>query len=141
MPDDLRARIEDAIRRNSLATDLEDDDGELIILPVDNVVAAVMEVVEEIRFRSMHWQDGKCRWCRVIVSEVLAKGLGKQLQPHRMTCRFYVGPVEHHKTGGHQMLTHWATHCTCGNSWDAEQSDECPNSAEVWRAPTPEGAP
>lgn len=135
MAERLRARLEAALEPHT-------HNGHLVDAELGDVVEAVMPIIEEIQFRSMHWQGGKCRWCRVIVSEVLAKGLGKKLQPHRMTCRFYVGPVEHIKTGGgHQMLTHWATHCTCGESWDAERYDECPNSAETWRGPRPEDAP
>lgn len=141
MPDDLRARFEAAMDPyiwNEFASTGE----VLTLIQRDDAINAALAIVEEIRFRSMHWEGGKCRWCRVIVSEVLAKGLGKELQPHRKTCRFYVGPVEHSKTGGgHQMLTHWATHCTCGKSYDAERYNECPNSAETWRGPEPEDVP
>lgn len=115
---DLRARIVDVLKAAGGDTEALAD--------------AVMAVVNASSMQAFHNPRGRCRWCNVITSEVLARG--RELKPHRMTCRFYGGPVEHRPIGGHQMFTHWATDCSCGKSYDAERGG-CPNATEIWREP------
>lgn len=102
----------------------------------NDVLDAVMPVIDEVRWRQMHVSRGRCRWCNVIVDGALLHG--KPMRPHLMRCRFYVGPVEHRQVGGYQALTHWSTECSCGRQYDAERGG-CPNAEEDWRgAPSEE---
>jgi hypothetical protein len=140
MPDGLRARIEAAIE--PIASWVEVDYASVTTgasLTAD-LVDAVMLVVDEALHRASHTDRGRCSYCRVIVSEVLLYGDPKPpLPPHKMSCRFYVGPVEHRVVGGAPSLTHWATRCSCGRSYDVEDGG-CPNAEEDWRG-APEERP
>lgn len=137
MSDDLRSRIlaavEDGIRRQPHGV-LRGDDETRIRSRADGITTAVMPVVEGALWRVENTSYGKCRWCYVLVVESWAKACGKEVRPHRMTCRFYVGPVEHRAGGGAQSLTHWSTSCSCGRSYDAGRGG-CENAAEAWRGP------
>lgn len=142
MPDNLRTRIEAAIRRNSLATDLENDDGELIVVPVGNVVDAVVEVVEKSLWNAANTNYGKCNSCNALVLEGWARP-NRPVQPHKMTCRWYVGPVEHRllRTTYNSFWNVDDYECTCGRTWREGDETGCPNTAETRRGPKPEDAP
>jgi len=66
---------------------------------------------------------------------------GRPLPGHMMSCPHYVGPLEHHKTGGHQALMGWHADCSCGKSYPddlwAAPPDHCPDAAIDWRGPRP----
>jgi hypothetical protein len=133
---DLRAQVEAAVAPFCWS-EFAGTGEVLTLVRRDDAINAAMTVFSERLEYMANNTRGRCRWCYVITSEALAGG--REPGPHLPNCRFYVGPVEHRVTSGHQMLTHWATDCSCGESWDRERSDACPNSSETWRGPA-EGA-
>lgn len=99
---------------------------------VGALLDAIMPIVEEKLWRANWTSHGKCTFCNALVLEDWARSRGREVQPHRMNCHFYIGPVEHYVTGGSQALTHWSTNCSCGRSYNAETGG-CPNAEEDWR--------
>lgn len=131
---DLRTRIEAAVWPTFRpGPDCEQHPDEAAL------VERVMAVVNETLHRVEHENNGKCRWCYQLVNTAWAKALGKETRPHRMTCRFYVGPVEHRRIRASESWMGFATwiECACGTSWNQKERDDCPNSAEAWRGPQP----
>lgn len=132
--DDLRTRIESAI--GPIASWVEVDYASLTTgasLTTD-LVDAVMLVVDEALWNARNTSNGKCRNCGALILENWARVLRREVQPHRMWCSFYVGPLEHHRTGSHKMAIGWANGCSCGKSWRDEDGG-CPDAAETWRGP------
>jgi len=105
---------------------------------IGTLLDAIMPVVDEKLWRANWTRHGKCRFCDALILEDWARSRGRQVQPHRMHCQFYIGPVEHRDVHGRQAVTHWSTECSCGRSRNAEQNKTCPNAGEAWRGSLPE---
>lgn len=155
MSDDLRTRLEDVLatttagfvpkgfeRLNARHGEGEGGhiyDGACALCrgEIGSLLDAIMPVVEEKLWRANWTRHGKCRFCDALILEDWVCSRGRQVQPHRMHCRFYIGPVEHRDVHGRQAATHWSTECSCGRSRNAEREVTCPNTGEVWRGPMP----
>lgn len=66
---------------------------------------------------------------------------GRPVPGHALNCRYYVGPLYHHRTGSHRALTGDHADCSCGRSypdsvWD-DPRPQCPDAALDWRGPRP----
>jgi hypothetical protein len=131
MSDALRARIEAAL-------DSYTHNGHLVDAELGDVLDAVMAVVEKSLWNAANTNYGKCSSCNALVLEGWARP-NRPVQPHKMTCRWYVGPLEHRRLRS-SYNTFWQKteyECTCGGTW-REGGDGCPNVAETWRGASPE---
>lgn len=125
----LRARIEAALQRHV-------HNGHLVDAELDDVLDAVMSVVEAALQYAHDFSQGRCRHCEVRTEA--AWNLNRKPRPHRMHCALYVGPVDH-KPGfaiNGSSLYGSNVRCSCGTHL-ASMADVCPNAAEVWRGPMP----
>jgi len=104
---------------------------------VGMILDAIEPVIDGVLWNAHHTLRGKCRHCNALVLERWAKLYHREVQPHRMSCIHYVGPLEHRDVYESQALTHWSTECSCGKSRDKSRELLCPNSAETWRGPKP----
>lgn len=107
-----------------------------------------LEINAEQRvWRAENVLRGHCRWCHVPVDP----GIRGYPMPHRMYCKLYVGPLEHHwvRTAYNQTFGGIDYFCSC-SGWfrkggsaghgdgtpDAEPL--CPHTGEDWRGPRPD---
>lgn len=153
MSSDLRARIAAALA-NTASSSLRDQmsepftrhgdghsyDGSCALCrgEVETLTDAVMAIVEKSLWNAANTDYGKCNSCNALVLEGWARR-GHPVQPHKMTCRWYVGPLEHRRLRSFYN-TFWQKteyECTCGGTW-REDGDGCPNAAETWRGPKPD---
>lgn len=117
---------------------------------------AVLAVVEPILFLVRHTSNGRCRHCSAVVDPRFStarrptrEGLAPvEAQPHRMHCRFHVGPLEHRwvRTGINGTFGGVDHDCACGGSFrrgglaghgDGSETAEpvCPDADQTWRGP------
>jgi hypothetical protein len=62
---------------------------------------------------------------------------GKAPREHAMWCRHYVGPLTHAKARTEKALIGYKILCTCGNSYPADGTAQCPDAHLDWRGPRP----
>lgn len=98
---------------------------------IETLLDAIMPIAEQARDIS---NTGQCRRCgRHVDQSLIPPHWNRQAGPHRMECRWYVGPVEHAPLTGPGAS--WQV-CICGADLD-EHGQECPNAAETWRGTVP----
>lgn len=141
MADDLRARLESALEPycwHEFAST-----GEVVtVVQAADALDAILPVVEKSLWNAANTNYGKCNSCNALVLEGWARP-NRPVQPHRMTCRWYIGPVEHRllRTTYNSFWNVNDYECTCGRSWREGDEAGCPNTAETWRGPKPEDVP
>jgi hypothetical protein len=117
----------------------------LELLPADDADRVWDEIIGPLydaRQMRLGWRNGHCIRCGVPHPESQRVTSTRPWPGHRMTCRKYVGPLEHRIVNGHQALMGWNSDCSCGRSylddvW-AEPRQTCPDAALDWRGPRPE---
>lgn len=138
MPDDLRARIFEALTNTPTAA---------IANACDNLP---LPLTRHISGRGGHNHDFTCALCTgdvealtdalmpVVEDAIYRAGLtdccGQLFATHTMACEHYVGPVEHWKCHERDGVF-----CTCGWRWP-EGAQECENTAR-WRGALPDRMP
>jgi hypothetical protein len=92
--------------------------------------------IERLRWSAIYTPGRRCRFC------------GGRENEHRMSCRHYVGPLEHQMTlrGINPSFGGWDYDCTCGRSarvgrlaGDDDGRPVCPAMNETWRGPAVDG--
>jgi hypothetical protein len=110
----------------------------------DRIWDEIIGSLYDSRQWSSQWRNGHCRHCRVEHPAWWAQRhpADRQWPGHRTYCPRYVGPLEHHETGGHHAFMGWRQGCSCGQSWlqydDEGNKQTCPDAALDWRGPRPE---
>jgi hypothetical protein len=139
MSDDLHARIATALRDHDRIMDGGDpardaDDGYECC--AEAVMAVVGPEIERVRTHARDYSRGLCRSCGA--TDPATPFPEHRQRPHRMWCRLYVGPLEHHKSGERPGIYRYMDQCACGRAYHAEDGD-CPDGGVDWRGPRPDG--
>jgi hypothetical protein len=98
---------------------------------IETLVDAMMPVIEERLWYAGHTHQGKCTWCTAPLDAPWKPD--RQPHAHFMHCKYYTGPLEHHRR---DSSTSTISTCTCGRFW-RENAEVCPDAGETWRGPLP----
>lgn len=139
---DLREQIKTALEDADCShqADYFREHGVTVVDCTDCLTDAVVSTVEPILWRARNMRGGRCRYCSAILDP---KSMGKSTdpQPHRMSCRHHVGPLEHRWVHAIPSDTFGGTdhECVCGRmvrtgGWASEEGEPvCPDAGLDWR--------